>query len=46
MHKKLLPFFIFPLLDEQPTFTESTISTSAEYASSVHAADVDGDGDL
>ena len=30
----------------QPTFTEHVISTSADGARFVHAADVDGDGDM
>ena len=30
----------------QPSFTEHAISTSADGATSVHAADVDGDGDM
>ena len=30
----------------QPIFIEHVISTSAEYTSYVHAADVDGDGDM
>ena len=30
----------------QPSFTEHSISTSADGANSVHAVDVDGDGDM
>ena len=47
MNKKFLPSiaFIFTIGLSQSA-TVSTLSTSAEYASSVHAADVDGDGDL
>ena len=33
-------------ISAQPTFTDHTISTSAVGAYSVHAADVDGDGDM
>ena len=36
----------FSIISAQPTFTDHTISTSADYAVSVHAADVDGDGDM
>ena len=40
-------FFIFAeVISAQPTFTEHAISTSADGASSVYAADVDADGDL
>ena len=47
MNKKFLTniAFIFTIGLSQSA-TVSTLSTSAEYASSVHAADVDGDGDL
>ena len=42
-----LPLFLFTsVLVGQPTFTESAISTSADGAYSVYAADVDGDGDM
>ena len=39
-------FFFISVLIGQPTFTEYVISNSADYAYSVHAADVDGDGDM
>jgi len=40
-------FFIFAeFISAQPTFTEHAISTSADGAASVYAADVDGDGDM
>ena len=39
-------FFFISVLIGQPTFTEYVISNSADYAYSVHAADVDGDGDI
>ena len=39
-------FLLTTVLVGQPTFTESAISTSADYAHSVHAVDVDGDGDM
>ena len=39
-------FFIATFGFGQPTFTEHVISTSANSAQSVHAADVDGDGDM
>ena len=32
--------------EEETSFTENVISTSADGAHSVHAADVDGDGDM
>ena len=42
-----LTLFLFTsVLVGQPTFTESAISTSANSAWSVYAADVDGDGDM
>ena len=37
-------FITFSIISSQPTFTDHTISTSADGAYSVHAADVDGDG--
>ena len=40
----LFLFISFPLA--QPTFIEHTISTSADGANSVYAADVDADGDM
>ena len=45
--KKYLPhiLFIASIISAQPTFTDHTISTSADGARSVYAADVDGDGD-
>ena len=43
----LLSIFLFiSVLFGQPTFTESAISTSADGARAVYAADVDGDGDM
>ena len=43
----LLSIFLFTsVLFGQATFVESAISTSADYAHSVYAADVDGDGDM
>ena len=36
----------FSIISAQPTFTEHTISTSANAARSVYTADVDGDGDM
>ena len=46
--KKYLPhiLFIASIISAQPTFTEHAISTSADNAISVHAVDVDGDGDM
>ena len=47
MLRKLLPVhLLLSIMVGQPTFTEHVISTSADYTSSVHAADVDGDGDM
>ena len=47
MLRKLLPVHILlSIMVGQPIFIEHVISTSAENASSVHAADVDGDGDM
>ena len=47
IHKLLIGmFFIATFGFAQPTFTEHAISTSADKARSVHAADVDGDGDM
>ena len=44
---RTLSLFLFiSVLVGQPTFTDHTISDSANYAVSVHAADVDGDGDM
>ena len=44
---RTLSLFLFiSVLVGQPTFTDHTISTSAVGAYSVHAADVDGDGDM
>ena len=37
---------IFSIISAQPTFTDHTISTSANGANIVYAADVDGDGDM
>ena len=39
-------FFIVSIVSAQPTFTEHAISTDADYAMFVYAADVDGDGDI
>tara|TARA_Y100001970_G_scaffold147289_1_gene180821 strand:+ start:258 stop:515 length:258 start_codon:yes stop_codon:yes gene_type:complete len=39
-------FIAFSFITAQPTFTNHTISTSADGARSVYAADVDGDGDM
>ena len=36
----------FSIISAQPTFTEHAISTDADYAMFVYAADVDGDGDI
>ena len=46
--KKYLPhiLFIASIISAQPTFTDHAISTSADGARSVYAADVDGDGDM
>ena len=47
IHKLLIGmFFIATFGFGQPTFTEHVISTSADYAYSVYAADVDADGDM
>ena len=47
IHKLLIGmFFVATFGFGQPTFMEHAISTSADYAVSVHAADVDGDGDM
>ena len=44
---RTLSLFLFiSVLVGQPTFTEHVISTAADYAFSVHAADVDGDGEM
>jgi len=37
---------IISIVSAQPTFTEHVISTSADAANSVYAADVDGDGEM
>ena len=39
-------FIFFSLSFSQPTFTDNTISTSADESRSVYAVDVDGDGDM
>jgi histidinol-phosphate/aromatic aminotransferase/cobyric acid decarboxylase-like protein len=39
-------FLFISVLVGQPTFTEYSISTSADGAKLVYAADVDGDGDM
>ena len=51
--KSLLPLFLISVMASgsilwgtHTGFTESAISTSANGAYSVHAADVDGDGDM
>ena len=47
MLRKLLPVHILlSIVVGQPVFTEHVISSSADGATSVHAADVDGDGDM
>ena len=38
--------FISQSIFAQPTFTENIISTNADWATSVYATDVDGDGDM
>jgi len=46
-YTRTLSLFLFiSVLVGQPTFTEHVISTSADSPFSVHAADVDGDGDM
>jgi len=46
-YTRTLTLFLFiSVLVGQPTFTEYSISTSADNAYSVYAADVDGDGDM
>jgi len=46
-YTRTLTLFLFiSVLVGQPTFTEHAISTSADGAFSVYAADVDGDGDM
>ena len=46
-HFKTLSFLLLISFSlAQPTFTENAISTSADGAWSVHAVDVDGDGDM
>ena len=42
----LLLGIIFSIISAQPTFTEHVISTAADGAQSVDAADLDGDGDI
>ena len=39
-------FILTSIIPAQPTFTEHAISTSADGAKSVYAADLDGDGDI
>jgi|TARA_B110001454_G_scaffold217421_1_gene242720 hypothetical protein len=47
MYKKILTSIAFiATIGLSQSATVSTISTSAEYASSVHATDVDGNGVL
>ena len=46
LRKLFLVHLLFSIVLGQPTFTEHAISTSADGAQSVHAADVDGDGDM
>ena len=46
-YARTLTLFLFTsVLVGQPTFTDHTISTSADGAYDVHAVDVDGDGDM
>ena len=46
-YTRTLTLFLFTsVLVGQPTFTEHVISTSADNAPSVYAADVEGDGDM
>ena len=46
-YTRTLSLFLFiSALVGQPTFTEYSISTSADGGYSVYAADVDGDGDM
>ena len=46
-YTRTLSLFLFiSALVGQPTFTEYSISTSADGGFSVYAADVDGDGDM
>ena len=46
-YTRTLTLFLFTsVLIAQPTFTEHVISTSADGAYSVYAADVDADGDM
>ena len=46
-YTRTLTLFLFiSVLVGQPTFTDHTISTSADGAYDVHAVDVDGDGDM
>ena len=42
----LLLGITFSIISAQPTFTEHAISTAADGAESVDAADMDGDGDI
>ena len=39
-------FFLSQSIFAQITFTENIISTNADWATSVYATDVDGDGDM
>jgi len=42
----LFPLFFISVVLGQPSFTASTIATSADGAFSVYAVDLDNDGDL
>ena len=47
MLRKLFPVNLFlSIVVGQPIFTEHVISTSADAATSVHAEDLEGDGDM
>ena len=47
IHKLLIGMFLITTFGfGQVTFTQHVISTSANYAVSVYAVDVDGDGDM
>ena len=39
-------FFFSQSIFAQPTFTENIISTNSDWATSVYATNVDGDGDI
>ena len=47
MRSNILFIFMFgSFLAAQPSFNAHTITTSADYAVSVYAVDLDGDGDM